>query len=270
MKQYKRVLSIAGSDSGGGAGIQADIKAISACGSYAMTAITAITVQNTVGVSGVHIVPTETVRGQIRAVLTDIGVDAVKVGMLPNEEIIVAVAEILQEFQVQNIVIDPVMVATSGDRLISEAAAEAIKTYLFPIATLVTPNIPEASYITGIEIRSEADFPTAAEKFAALETKAVLLKAGHLDGIQLTDILYNLKQGREEAYTHPRIDTRNTHGTGCTLSSAIAAYLSQGHPLDDAVARAENYLHQAILQGKEFALGKGHGPVHHFFNFWNR
>ena len=171
MKKYKKVLSIAGSDSGGGAGIQADIKAISACGCYAMTAITAVTVQNTAGVRGFHVVPADVVAGQIAAVLEDIGADAVKLGMLPTDEMIVPIAESLKKYRVRSVVMDPVMVATSGDRLISEAAAQAIRRHIFPLATLVTPNVPEAEYITGMPIRSEADFPAAA---AALSCAAAI------------------------------------------------------------------------------------------------
>lgn len=189
MKKYKKVLSIAGSDSGGGAGIQADIKAISACGCYAMTAITAVTVQNTVGVRGFHVVPAEVVAGQIAAVLEDIGADAVKLGMLPTDEMIVPIAESLKKYRVRSVVMDPVMVATSGDRLISEAAAQAIRRHIFPLATLVTPNVPEAEYITGMPIRSEADFPAAAAALRDMGAGAVLLKAGHLDGAELTEYL---------------------------------------------------------------------------------
>lgn len=265
MKKYKKVLSIAGSDSGGGAGIQADIKAISACGCYAMTAITAVTVQNTVGVRGFHVVPAEVVAGQIAAVLEDIGADAVKLGMLPTDEMIVPIAESLKKYRVRSVVMDPVMVATSGDRLISEAAAQAIRRHIFPLATLVTPNVPEAEYITGMPIRSEADFPAAAAALRDMGVGAVLLKAGHLDGTELTEYLFD--GNGCHTFRYPRTDTPNTHGTGCTLSSAVAAFLAQDYPLEEAVLCAENYVHEAIVRGREYRLGNGHGPVHHFYRF---
>lgn len=264
MKEYKRVLTIAGSDSGGGAGIQADIKTISACGCYAASAITALTVQNTLGVSAIHIPPTEIVVGQIRAVIDDIGVDAIKLGMLPTEEIINSVADIIEEYELTNVVLDPVMVATSGDELISKAAANALISRLLPLVTLVTPNIPEAIYITKCTIRGESDFAQAAQKLLALEARNVLLKAGHLtNSEQLTDYLYEPEQVHR--YTYDFIDTPNTHGTGCTLSSAIAAYLALGEDLSEAVQLAEEYLHKAILCGADYKIGSGHGPVHHFF-----
>ncbi|MQX27431.1 bifunctional hydroxymethylpyrimidine kinase/phosphomethylpyrimidine kinase [Alistipes sp. dk3620] len=268
MKKYKKVLSIAGSDSGGGAGIQADIKAISACGCYAMTAITAVTVQNTVGVRGFHVVPAEVVAGQIAAVLEDIGADAVKLGMLPTDEMIVPIAESLKKYRVRSVVMDPVMVATSGDRLISEAAAQAIRRHIFPLATLVTPNVPEAEYITGMPIRSEADFPAAAAALRDMGAGAVLLKAGHLDGTELTEYLFD--GNGCHTFRYPRTDTPNTHGTGCTLSSAVAAFLAQDYPLEEAVLCAENYVHEAIVRGREYRLGNGHGPVHHFIVFGSR
>ena len=266
MKKYKKVLSIAGSDSGGGAGIQADIKAISACGCYAMTAITAGTVQNTAGVRGFHVVPADVVAGQIAAVLEDIGADAVKLGMLPTDEMIVPIAESLKKYRVRSVVMDPVMVATSGDRLISEAAAQAIRRHIFPLATLVTPNVPEAEYITGMPIRSEADFPAAAAALRDMGAGAVLLKAGHLDGAELTEYLFD--GNGCHTFRYPRTDTPNTHGTGCTLSSAVAAFLAQDYPLEEAVLCAENYVHEAIVRGREYRLGNGHGPVHHFYRFW--
>lgn len=266
MKSFRKVLSIAGSDSGGGAGIQADVKTISACGCYATTAITAVTVQNTRGVRGVHVVPAEIVAGQIAAVLDDIGTDAVKLGMLPTEESIEAIAELLSARGAANIVMDPVMVATSGDRLISEAAADAIRRHVFPIATLVTPNIPEIEYITGISVSSEGDFDRAAKALLDMGARAVLLKSGHLDRPRLTEYLYT--EDGYHTFPYDRIDTPNTHGTGCTLSSAVASYLALGHPLPEAVRLGEDYVHKAILNGREYRTGEGHGPVHHFYRFW--
>ncbi len=266
MKHYKRVLTIAGSDSGGCAGIQADLKTASACGCFATSAITALTVQNTCGVRAVHIPPADIVAGQAEAVLEDIGTDAVKLGMLPTAEIVERVAGILRRFDVRNIVLDPVMVATSGDELIPAEAARAIVRHLLPLASIITPNVPEAAYITGSEIASEADFPMAAARLRELGARSVLLKAGHLENRTLRDYLYD--GDRVYTYSYERTETPNTHGTGCTLSSAIASFLAQGHPLPEAVARAEEYIHKAIRCGAEYRLGHGHGPVHHFFRFW--
>lgn len=265
MKEFRKVLSIAGSDSGGGAGIQADLKTASACGCYAMTAITAVTVQNTKGVSGVHIVPPRIVGAQIEAVLDDMGADAVKLGMLPTEACIEEVARQLGKYRTVPVVADPVMVATSGDRLIDEAAARAILRLIFPLAALVTPNIPEAEFITGMTIASEADFPEAAARIRNLGARAVLLKAGHFSGPRLSEHLFT-DEGCT-TFCYERIDTPNTHGTGCTLSSAIASCLALGHALPEAVQRAEDYVHGAILGGREYRLGQGHGPVHHFYGF---
>ncbi len=267
MERFKRVLSVAGSDSGGGAGIQADLKTIAACGCYGMTAITAVTVQNTQGVRGVYAVPADVVAGQIDAVLEDIGVDAVKLGMLPSEAIIVETARLIRKYGVRHVVMDPVMIATSGDRLVAESAVEAILRHIFPLAALVTPNIPEAEYLTGLKIRSEDDFPRAAGRLVEKGARGVLLKAGHLQGAELTEYLYTA-DGVEQRYRYERIDTPNTHGTGCTLSSAVASFLAQGHELPEAVRRAEDYVHGAIMAGREYRTGCGHGPVHHFYRFW--
>lgn len=243
MKTYPRVLVIAGSDSGGGAGIQADIKAVAACGAYAATAITALTIQNTLGVRGVHVPPAGVVEAQIDAVMEDIGADAVKIGMLPNVEIVHAVTRALKRHAAKNIVLDPVMVATSGDQLIDDQAVEAIIEQLVPMAALVTPNLSEAVRMGEI-------------------AAPCLLKGGHSEAEVLTDVF---NEGR--SFSHARIVTPNTHGTGCTLASAIAAYLAQGQPLTDAIAHAEEYLQGAIRAGAEYTLGSGHGPVQHFYRF---
>ena len=206
------------------------------------------------------------VEAQIEAVLEDIGADAVKLGMLPNAEIIEAVARQLIRFQVRNIVLDPVMISTSGHRLIDLSAVEAIRERLFPLATLITPNLPEAEYITGIKITSEEDFAKVAAAFQNQNySGSILLKAGHLNASSLTDYLYTGKE--VYSYRYDRIDTPNTHGTGCTLSSSIATFLAAGHPLPDAVDWAEKYIHKAILCGKEYEIGHGHGPVDHFYRF---
>ena len=267
MKQYKRVLTIAGSDSCGGAGIQADIKTISACGCYAMSAITAITAQNTAEVRAIHNVPADMVAAQIAAVLEDVGVDAVKLGMLPTAECVKAIAELLLQFNVPNVVLDPVVVSTSGCRLIDEAALEAIRQHLFPLATVITPNIPETTCLTGVQIHSEQDFDQAASVIHGQKVQAVLFKAGHLDSNVLTDYLYDDKQFIDR-YQYHRINTPNTHGTGCTLSSAIASYLALGYPLKEAIRQAEEFLHGAIVAGSDFQTGHGHGPVHHFYRWW--
>lgn len=267
-KQYKRVLTIAGSDSGGGAGIQADIKTISACGCYAMTAITAITVQNTTGVTGVHPVPIITVREQIAAVLDDIGADAIKIGMLHSSEIIMTIKNTLQKYNIKNIVLDPVMVATSGDKLLQDEAIEILKHELIPITRIITPNIPEAEILLGKKIRLKEDLARMARELSPSKTVSVLLKMGHLTGNEITDILYNAEEDQIIELKSKRVYTKNTHGTGCTLSSAVASFLALGLPLNDSVKNAGDYIHQAILNGAHYSTGKGHGPVHHFYQYW--
>ena len=280
MKKYNRVLTIAGSDSGGGAGIQADIKAISAMGCYAASAITAITVQNTVGVEAVHAVPLEILEGQIDAVLSDIGADAIKIGMLHSAEVVNLVADKIEKYGIKNVVLDPVMVSTSGHRLIEESAIEVIKTRLIPLARVITPNIPEAEILSGCTIASEADFPEVAKILServlytgsqtgnsTQTTKhvSVLLKAGHLTGDDLVDYFYNAEDGTTTELPSKRVYTRNTHGTGCTLSSAFAAALARGEELTAAATSAKKYIEGAIISGAEYEIGHGHGPVNHFW-----
>ncbi len=267
MKEYKKVLTIAGSDSGGGAGIQADIKAISACGCYAMSVITAVTAQNTVGVNGIHVIPAEMISAQITSVMEDIGVDAVKLGMLPTEESIILIARLLRKYQVTKVVLDPVMISTSGSQLVSSSAVEAIRTHLFPLATVITPNISETEYVTGLTIKSEADFSKAAMVMFQQRAQAILFKTGHLEGDMLTDYLFDNKDFIC-SYRYDRINTVNTHGTGCSLSSSIASYLALEYPLSKAIQLAEDYLHGAILSGSKYRFGHGHGPVHHFYKWW--
>lgn len=268
MKRYTRVLTIAGSDSGGGAGIQADIKTISACGCYAASAITAITAQNTVGVRDVYPLNTGLVISQIEAVLDDIGVDAVKIGMLGSAEITIAVADTLKRYGVENIVLDPVLVATSGDTLTASGAVEAILTHLMPIARIVTPNLIEASVLSGVSISSEADYDAVWQVLSQRGANALLLKAGHSSGDMLFDTLFEATTGSKAVFATERIHTANTHGTGCTLSSAIASFLALGFELEDAVREAICYVHKAIGAACEYKLGEGHGPVHHFHKFW--
>lgn len=264
MKHYKRVLSIAGSDSGGGAGIQADIKTISALGCYAATAITAVTVQNTVGVEAVHPVPIDIIKGQIEAVLRDIGADAVKTGMLQSAEIVQAVAEMLRKYKVSNLVIDPVMVSTSGHRLLEEDAIASLQAELIPLARVITPNIPEAEILLGGEkLDSQSALPEAARKLAYKYNTSVLLKAGHMSEETLIDYFYNKETGILLELPSERIPTRNTHGTGCTLSAAFASMLAKGKTLGQAAKDAKAFIVNAILAGADYEIGHGHGPVNH-------
>lgn len=264
-KKYYRVLTIAGSDSGGGAGIQADIKAISAMGCYAASAITAVTVQNTVGVLAVHPVPLEILGGQIDAVLSDIGADAIKIGMLHSAEVVNLVADKITEYGIRNVVLDPVMVSTSGHRLIEESAVEVIKARLLPLARVVTPNVPEAEILIGRKIGGEADFKNVAQELAGTYGVSVLLKAGHLTDDILTDYFYNAEDTTLTLLPSRRVDTMNTHGTGCTFSSAFASALAKGEELTAAATSAKKYIEQAIISGAEYTIGNGHGPVNHFY-----
>lgn len=264
-KKYNRVLTIAGSDSGGGAGIQADIKAISAMGCFAASAITAVTVQNTVGVEAVHPVPLEILAGQIDAVLSDIGADAIKIGMLHSADVVNIVADKIEQFGITNVVLDPVMVSTSGHRLIEESAVEVIKWRLMPLARVITPNVPEAEILIGKKIVGECDFKEVARELSGSCGVSVLLKAGHLQGETLTDYFYNAQDGTFTLLPSKRVETKNTHGTGCTLSSAFAAALAKGEDLTTAAKSAKRYIEQAIISGAEYEIGKGHGPVNHFF-----
>ena len=262
--EYSRVLTIAGSDSGGGAGIQADIKAISATGGYAASAITAVTVQNTIGVIDVFPVPPEIVAAQIEAVLSDIGADAVKIGMLHSSEVIEAICTALSKYNIRNIVLDPVMVSTSGHRLIEESAVETLKAQLIPMARVITPNIPEAEILAGRKICGEKDLPVVARGLSLDGRVSVLMKAGHLDGSELVDYFYNAEEDHIVELRSRRVNTPNTHGTGCTLSSAFASYLAQGLTLDDAARAAKDYISCAIESGSNYSIGHGHGPVNHF------
>lgn len=252
----KRILTIAGSDSGGGAGIQADLKTITILGGYGMSAITALTAQNTVGVHGVHPVPVDFIRLQIEAVLSDIGADAAKTGMLATPEIVVAVAEELKRFKVDLLVVDPVMVAKSGDALLSEDARETLKEILLPMAFLATPNLPEASVLCGFGVKDTEGMEEAAKIIHALGPKFVLIKGGHLEK-EPVDVLYD---GRGfERFQAPRLLNRNTHGTGCTYSAALATFLAQGLSVLDAVTEAKTFITRAISQG--LSIGSGHGPT---------
>lgn len=266
MKHYHNVLTIAGSDSGGGAGIQADIKTISALGCYASSAITAITVQNTVGIQAIHPVPVPIVKGQIKAVLDDIGADAIKIGMLQSEEIVHAIADTLRQYPIRNIVLDPVMVSTSGHRLIEEKAIQALCRELVPIARIITPNIPEAELLLGgRRLDSPTSLSEAARELSETLSVSVLLKAGHLDMEHLIDYFCDIENHSVTELPSTRVHTRNTHGTGCTMSSALAALLVKGNSLTEAAHGAKRYIEQAIQAGANYEIGHGHGPVNHFF-----
>ena len=268
MKHYKRALTIAGSDPSGGAGIQADLKTFSACGCYGMSAIVAVVDENTVGVTGVHPVPVEFVTGQIRSVLSDIGADAVKIGMLHSSELIRAVKSTLEEFDMRNVVLDPVMVATSGDKLLQDEAVETLQRELIPYVRVITPNIPEAEILLGRKTESQEQLPDLARELSLDGRVSVLLKAGHLTDEELIDVFYDAESDRTVELRSQRLATANTHGTGCTLSSAVAAFLAHGYELTEAVRRAKAYIDAAIRAGADYAIGHGHGPVHHFHGFW--
>lgn len=267
-KNYHRVLTIAGSDSGGGAGIQADLKTIAANGCYGLSVITALTAQNTLGVSGIHPVPLDFVAVQMDAVLSDIGADAVKIGMLFSPELIRTVAQGLVRHGVRTIVLDPVMIAQSGDRLLQDEAIDALKTELIPLATIITPNTPEASALLGREIATAEAVSEAARELMTLGCANVLIKGGHLESGDSDDCLYLGAEDRAVILSGKRIPTRNNHGTGCTLSSAIASGLAKGQTVETAVRQAKDYITQAIEGGAGYTLGQGHGPVHHFFRFF--
>ena len=263
MKTYPSILTIAGSDCSGGAGIQADIKTISALGAYAASAITAITVQNTLGVTGIHPVPPEFVKGQIEAVMTDIRPQAVKIGMINDIKIVEVIADALQKFRPRFVVFDPVMVSTSGCKLIEDDAIAALTTRLMPLATLITPNLSEAQVLTGITIDGQPSMQAAANELLKLGSQAVLIKGGHLKGGQMYDLLLEKNESESHLFSAEKVNSSNTHGTGCTLSSAIATYLALGEPLVTAVEKAKQYVWQGILTGKDVHIGKGHGPLNH-------
>lgn len=255
-------VTIAGSDSSGGAGIQADLKTFAALGVYGASVITALTAQNTLGVQGIHDVPPEFVRQQITSVFSDLTVNAVKIGMLSRPEVIEAVADGLDAWNPPFVVLDPVMIAASGDPLITAEAIETLRDRLIPRATVITPNLPEAAKLSGRAVAGgEAEMRLQAEALLALGAKAVIVKGGHAAGPESSDLLVSANGA--QWFTARRVETKNTHGTGCTLSSAIAAYLARGSTLEDAVEQAKLYLTGAIAHADDLRIGKGHGPVHH-------
>ncbi|MDQ1184014.1 bifunctional hydroxymethylpyrimidine kinase/phosphomethylpyrimidine kinase [Agrobacterium larrymoorei] len=259
-------LTIAGSDSGGGAGIQADLKTFSALGVYGASVITAITAQNTKGVTAVEDISAAIIAAQMDAVFSDLDIKAIKIGMVSRTDTIRTIAERLRG-QPQPVVLDPVMVATSGDRLLQEEAIETLRSELLPQATLATPNLPEAALLTGTGIATErAAMLKQAEMILALGARAVLIKGGHGTGSESVDLLVDGERPQE--FSMPRIETKNDHGTGCTLAAAIAAHLALGLPLTDAVGLSKDYLQGALAAGRDLKVGHGHGPVHHFYRWW--
>ena len=267
-KHYKKALTIAGSDSGGGAGIQADLKSFSANGVYGMSVLTAITAQNTRGVQGIHPVPPDMISQQIRSVMEDIGADAVKTGMLHSSAVINTISGALKDYEPAHLVVDPVMVATSGDKLLEDEAIETMIGVMLPMASLITPNLPEAEIILGRKIETYDQAKEAAKDLAQTGAGAILLKGGHARGEQVIDLLYLPERDELVEMPYQRIRTGNTHGTGCTLASAIAAWLARGLDVKQATQKGLDYTHQAISEGSNYHLGNGHGPVHHFYQYW--
>ena len=274
--QIPKVLTIAGSDSGGGAGIQADLKVITSLGAYGLSVITAITAQNTLGVTAIQDIDLQIIEAQIDAVLSDIGADSVKIGMLASPEIVQLVAKSLRKHSVTRIILDPVLRATSGASLGGDDTAQAMISELFPMASLVTPNLEEASLLLGRDIYQVDDFKSAADELLALGPQAVLIKGGHLDAkhAELTDFLMwrSIEDGLEitqsKEFKHRRIDTENTHGTGCSLSAAIATYLADGHDLAHSVAKAIAYVEAGLEAGRYLSIGEGPGPLWPMFEFY--
>ena len=262
-------LTIAGSDSGGGAGIQADLKTMSACGVYGATAITALTAQNTLGVTAIHDVPVDMIKAQMEAVFSDLQVDAVKIGMLSRPETIEAVAVGLEKYKPAHVVLDPVMVAESGDPLIEESAVSALVERLFPLADIITPNLHEAGRLLAVDV---ANSPEAMEQQAAaivkMGAKAVLLKGGH-SAAKLAEDVFQSAHETPHCYSAPFVETKNTHGTGCSLSSAIASHLALGDDQKTAIQKSKNWISEAIAASDNLNIGRGAGPVHHFYKFWN-
>ena len=260
-------LTIAGSDSSGGAGIQADLKTFAALGVYGTSAITALTAQNTKGVTGIHVVPAEFLRAQIDAVFGDLAVGAVKIGMVAQLASIDAIVDALRRWSPKHVVLDPVMVATSGDRLLATDAVEALRKKLIPLAAVITPNLPEAAALLDEPVAiSEAEIESQGKKLLALGCPAVLIKGGHGEGSESID--YLIRANSRVTLSAPRVATQNSHGTGCSLSSAVAAELAKGADLETAVRNAKSFVSAAIASADRFAVGHGHGPIHHFHRFY--
>ena len=262
--RYPAALTIAGSDSGGGAGIQADIKTFSALGVYGASVITSVTAQNTQGVRGIQAISPEILEGQLNAVFEDIAFDAVKIGILHNRMAARIVAETIDRFSPRYCILDPVMISTSGSKLMEDEAIETIVRELFKRVTLVTPNIDEAVFLTGQPVRNEQEMEKAACKLLEMDCRAVLIKGGHLGGQEMADILFTQDKAPVR-FVASAVETKNSHGTGCTLSSAIAAYLALGNDLPEAVRLAKSYITAALQAGQDVTTGHGHGPLNHFF-----
>jgi len=261
MVHLPKSLTIAGSDSGGGAGIQADLKTFASLGVYGTSAITAVTSQNTLGVTDIVDIPAKSVVSQIQAVISDIGTDSIKTGMLSNASIVNAVSSFLSQNKFEKIIVDPVMISKSGHKLLSESAIKSIVSMLIPISYIITPNIPEASIISGTEIDSIESAKIAAKKIVKLGARTCIVKGGHFDGPP-TDVFYDGK--KYEIFKSKRINTKNTHGTGCTFSAAIAAYIAKGEDIISSISKSKDYINSAIQEN--FLIGKGHGPLNHFHN----
>ena len=264
MKTPAIVLSIAGSDSSGGAGIQADIKAISALGGYAASVITSVTAQNTLGVQGIHPIPTDMVRQQIESVMDDLHPNVIKIGMVCDQEIAHTIATCIRKYQPRWVVYDPVMVSTSGHKLMTDDTIDTIRQELIPLASLITPNLHEARILSGLALKDEGEMEKGAELLGKTYGCSVLVKGGHLEEGEMCDVLYDTEEHRCFRYHAPKIESRNLHGTGCTLSSAIATKLAQGHSLKEAIALAKDYVTKAIDKAKDMHIGNGHGPLWHF------
>lgn len=261
---YPAVLTIAGSDSGGGAGIQADLKTISALGCYGTSAITAITAQNTMGITNLFELPVAIVIDQLKAVLEDIRPHAIKIGMLPNSTLLHAISDTLKRYPEIPVILDPVMISTSGRRLMEEDTIELMKTVLIPLTALVTPNLDEAAVLTGMEISTVEQMKVAAQHILSFGGQAVLIKGGHLQGNKLYDV-YLDQTGLEFVYENDTILSQNTHGTGCTLSAAIACFIARNMEITEAIKNAESYVHRAIAEGLDVKTGEGKGPLNHFY-----
>lgn len=268
-KHYSTALSIAGFDGSAGAGIQADIKTFSALGCYGLTVLTALPIQNTQGVQSIYDISEKCVEEQATALLTDIAIDAIKIGMLHRKEVIETVINILKKHVHQHVVLDPVLAASKGEPLLTFDAIECIKKNLFPLTSLITPNLPEASIFLGREIKSKNQMEQAALQLVAMGPQAVLLKGGHLTNENCDDCLCIHPSSPEILwFSSPKIATKNTHGTGCTYSAAITAFLAKGYELIDAIKMAKDYMFHCLSKGSNFILGRGNGPLHHFHEFW--
>jgi len=266
MKKYIRALSIAGFDGSGGAGIQADLKTFSALNCYGMTVLTSLPIQNTIGVSKIYDLPIESIAEQISSIIEDIGVEVIKIGMLYKPEIIEIVHNKLAKYSMIPIITDPVMFAKSGDLLLQKVALESLKTKILPISTIITPNIYEAQYLSGLEIVSKSDMIAAAKEISIYGSKFIVIKGGHLEQEEdCWDLLYDCESQKSNWFSNRRIQTKNLHGTGCTFSAAIASYIANKFSIYDAVKNANLYINKAIESGSKYELGKGSGPVNHFY-----